>query len=73
MSHEKRLLKTIPTSNRMFFDDVVKVPLMFSGFSIKKHSIINQQSRCIDIFHTIMDLLGLNYSQKIIGVRLKID
>ena len=71
VSHEKRLLKTRPAPDRMLFDDVVKVPLIFSGFNIEKHSIINQQTRCIDIFPTIMDLLGLSYSQKITGVSLK--
>ena len=55
MPHEKRLLKTRPAPDRMLFDDVVKVPFMFSGFGIEKHSIINQQTRCIDIFPTIMD------------------
>ena len=71
MPHQKRLLKTRPAPDRMLFDDVVKVPLMFSGFGVEKHSIINQQTRCIDIFPTIMDLLSLSYSQKITGVSLK--
>jgi len=70
-SHEKRLLKTRPAPDRMLFDDIVKTPLMFSGFGIEKHSIINQQTRCIDIFPTILDLLGLSYSQKITGVSLR--
>lgn len=69
--HEKRLLKTRPAPDRMLFDDVIKVPLMFSGFGIKKHAILNQQTRCIDIFPTIFDLLGLSYSQNVSGVSLK--
>ena len=35
VSHEKRLLKTRPAPDRMLFDDVVKVPLIFSGFNIE--------------------------------------
>jgi arylsulfatase A-like enzyme len=71
LPHEKRLLQTRPGPDRMLFDDIIKVPLMFSGYGVKKHFIIDQQTRCIDIIPTIFDLFGLSYSQKVDGVSLK--
>ena len=41
------------------YDDVLKVPLVFSGFSIESHKIISQQVGLVDIFPTIVELLGL--------------
>jgi len=58
--YEKRVL----TTSRMnqgshVYDDVLKVPLVFSGFSIESHKIISQQVGLVDIFPTIVELLGL--------------
>ena len=69
--HEKRMFKTRPMPDRMLFDDVVRVPLVMSGYGIEKHSIINQQTRSIDIFPTIFDLLNFDYPQKVVGISLK--
>ena len=71
LPHEKRALKTRPSPDRMLFDDVVKTPLIISGCDITESSIIDQQVRSIDIFPTILDLLNLNFSQKITGMSLK--
>ena len=43
-----------------FYDEVVKTPLIFSGYGIKSHKVISQQVRQIDIFPTIMELAGLS-------------
>ena len=44
------------------FDDLVKVPLFFIGYGIKNTKIITTQERSIDIFPTIIDLIGIPIS-----------
>lgn len=58
-SHEKRMLKTRPMKDRMFFDDVVHVPLIISGYGVQKTPIIKTQVGTIDIFPTIFEILVL--------------
>jgi len=70
--YEKRIL----TSSRMnlgahVYDDVLKVPLIFSGYGIESKKIINQQVGLIDIFPTIINLVGLpSIESKIDGTSL---
>ncbi len=45
------------------YDEVLRVPLIFSGYGITSHKIIPQQVRHIDIFPTIMDLLNLPFGE----------
>jgi len=53
------------------FDDVIHVPLLFSGYGIKSKQIISQQVRHVDIFPTIMELIGLpKINNSIDGVSL---
>lgn len=59
-SHEKRMLKTRPMKDRMFYDDVVHVPLIISGYGIKKTQTIDTQVGTIDIFPTIFEILEFN-------------
>jgi arylsulfatase A-like enzyme len=68
--YEKRIL----TNSRMepgnhVYDDIVNVPLIFSGFNLS-HKIISQQVRLIDIFPTIFDLLKLKTISNINGTSL---
>ena len=59
--YEKRVLmnsRMITTGHRTF-DDLIRIPLIFSGFSIPAKSNISQQIRHIDIFPTILDIIGL--------------
>lgn len=56
--HEKRGFNTRPMVDRFLFDDVVNVPLIFSGYGLK-NQIISQQVRSIDIFPTMFDIIGL--------------
>jgi len=59
--YEERILTTSRMSQGSHvYDDVLKVPLVFSGYSIKSHKIIPQQVGLVDIFPTIIELLGLN-------------
>ena len=58
--YEKRILTTSRMSQGSHvYDDILKVPLVFSGNSIKSHKIISQQVSLVDIFPTIIDLAGL--------------
>jgi len=41
------------------FDDTIKVPLLFAGFKIKNHIILNNLVRHIDIFPTISEIANL--------------
>ena len=47
-------------NERLMFEDRLRVPLIFVGYGINQHKIINQQVRnSVDIFPTIMDIIGL--------------
>lgn len=41
------------------YDEVVRIPLLFSGYGIKSSKIIGQQVRQIDIFPSIVSIAGL--------------
>lgn len=58
--HEKRMFTTRPMGKRFFFDDVVHVPLILSGSSVSPNRVITQQIGSIDIFPTILDILGIS-------------
>jgi len=59
-NYEKRILTTSRTSaGSHVYDDVLRVPLLFSGFSITQPKIISEQIGLVDIFPTIVDLLKL--------------
>ena len=62
--YEKR--SRLPPFIQSLFDEFVRTPLLFSGYKMKP-LIIKQQTRSIDIFPTVFDLLGFNYSGKIQG------
>ena len=62
--HEKRAFKTRPMADKGLFDDVLNVPLIFSGYGVKNHKNIPNQVRSIDIFPTIFDLIGASYENK---------
>ena len=59
-SHEKRMMNTRPQKDRMFFDDVVHIPLLIGGFGINaSQKLISEQVRTLDIFPTIFEILNL--------------
>ena len=49
----------LPHTTLSFFDETVRVPLLFTGFNINP-KIISDQVRSVDIFPTIIDLVGLH-------------
>jgi len=63
-AYQKR--SRLPHTTLSVFDETVRVPLLFSGFNIES-KIINDQVRSIDIFPTIVDLVGFSRKQKFHG------
>jgi len=61
-TYKKRLLENSIAGNAKLFDDICRVPLLFSGYNIPK-KIISEQVRNLDIFPTIFDLIGLDNKQ----------
>jgi len=58
--HEERgLLWQRSDLDHFLFDDRIHVPLLFSGYGIKKGHLISQQVRTIDIFPTISEIIDL--------------
>lgn len=70
--YEERVL----TMSRMslgthVYDDVLKVPLVFSGYGIKSEEIISQQVGLVDIFPTMTNLIHLsNFKSDTDGINL---
>jgi len=58
--HEKRILADRrQLQNKALYDDIVRVPLLFTGFGINSIPSISQQICTIDIFPTILELIGI--------------
>jgi arylsulfatase A-like enzyme len=69
--HEKRNLEERPGKHRMLFDDIVHVPLLFSGYGIPHIEPVIEQVGVIDIFPTITDILQIKHDHQIDGKSLK--
>lgn len=69
--YEKRVLldSRMSTGHRMY-DDLLKIPLIFSGNGISKTLVISEMVRQVDIFPTILDLLSIPSATSIDGVSL---
>ena len=58
--YEKRaLLWQRSDVEHFLFDELVRVPLLFYGYNTDKNIKISQQVRIIDIFPTLLDVIGL--------------
>jgi len=69
--YQKRVLtNSRMTSNHHVYDDLIRIPLIFSGFTIKPKANIKQQVRSVDIFPTIFELIGLEKKENIDGQSL---
>ena len=66
---EYEIRSRLPPFLQSLFDEIVKTPLLFSGYNMES-LIIKKQTRSLDIFPTVFDLLGFNYSGKIQGKSL---
>lgn len=57
--HQKRILKHAIADVEEIYDGLIRVPLVFSGCGIPKGIMIDKQTRLIDVFPTIAELIGL--------------
>jgi len=55
--------------DEFLFDELLKIPLVFTGFNVPSKLVIDQQVRQIDIFPTLCDLAG--FSKKIESINGK--
>jgi arylsulfatase A-like enzyme len=54
---EKRSLRS--RAGWYLFDDLLRIPLIFSGNNITENKVVKNQVGSVDIFPTILDLIGL--------------
>ena len=52
------------------YDDLIRVPLIFSGYGITSNSIISRQTPHVDIFPTILDIIGIKSQEQVDGKSL---
>jgi|APSaa5957512535_1039671.scaffolds.fasta_scaffold23559_2 arylsulfatase A-like enzyme len=57
--YEKRAIETRTGKNRYLYDEIIRTPLLFFGYDIKPNKIVKQQVRSIDIFPTLVDIIGI--------------
>jgi len=57
--------------NVYLFDDAIRIPLFFVGNRIPKNKIISQQVGSLDIFPTLIDIIGIKSKTIVDGISLK--
>ena len=65
--YQKRLLKKSVVYPPSCHDENFRPALIFSGFGIMKNKIIDTQVSTIDIFPTLIDIIKINFTEKIRG------
>ena len=69
--HQKRELLWMRSDlDKVLFDSNVKVPLLIIANGLKENITISQQVRQVDIFPTILDILGIQNIEKVDGQSL---
>ena len=69
--YEKRVLLHQRQSNVPdLYDDLIRVPLIFSGYGITSNAIISRQTPHVDIFPTILDIIGIESQEQVDGKSL---
>ncbi len=69
--HQKRnLLSGRWPLEHDLFDELVRVPLLFTGYNIPKGKEIVQQVRTIDIFPTTVNVIGISSTENVDGKSL---
>ena len=69
--YEKRVLLHQRQGNAPdLYDDLIRVPLIFSGYGITSNSIISRQTPNVDIFPTILDIIGIELQEQVDGKSL---
>ena len=70
-TYEKRILfSSRMSTGHKLYDDLLKVPLIFSGPKVPKNNLIKNLVRQIDIFPTILEILNLSIKDPIDGKSL---
>ena len=69
-SQKRNLIESRMSFGHRMFDDLIKVPLIFSGLKIPSNIIISNQVRHVDIFPTIFDLISISFKSNIDGKSL---
>lgn len=49
------------------YDEIVRIPLLFVGYNVPHDKIVNELVRQVDIFPTILDIVGVNYEKEMDG------
>lgn len=52
------------------FEEIIRVPLLFVGYGVPSSKIITQQVRHVDIFPTVMEIIGLKQTNRVEGQSL---
>jgi len=66
--YEKRvLLHQRQDKGSDLYEDLIRVPLIFSGCGITSNSVISRQIPNVDIFPTILDIIGIESQKKVDG------
>ena len=69
--YEKRVLLHQRQDNVSdLYEDLIRVPLIFSGYGITSNSIISRQTPHVDIFPTILDIIGIESQEQVDGKSL---
>jgi arylsulfatase A-like enzyme len=69
--YEKRiLLDTRMGEGHRLFEDLIRIPLIFYGPNIDEPKIISQQVRQVDIFPTLLDIIGIKDEVEVDGQSL---
>ena len=69
--YEKRILLHQRQDNVSdLYEDLIRVPLIFSGYGITSNSIISRQTPHVDIFPTILDIIGIESQEQVDGKSL---
>ena len=67
---KKRLFENAIMTTGNLFDEVCRIPLLFTGFSIPKNKIISNQVKNIDIFPTLYEIISGNSDDNLVGKSL---
>jgi|LWDU01.1.fsa_nt_gi arylsulfatase A-like enzyme len=70
IKNDKKLSRSILNRGTDFlYDESLKIPLFFYGNNLKSHHSIPNLVRHVDIFSTILDIIGIKYSSDLVDGR----
>ena len=70
VKNDQKLSRSILDRGTNFlYDESLKIPLFFHGNNLKSHSPIPNLVRQVDIFSTILDIIGIKYSSDLVDGR----